>query len=228
LRGLPDRKPSFSAETEPPALSNIEKRSDDAPNVTSRKDIEAFTQDTSQAGAEKPELTDQERNHEFLPQPLVKIVNYRTGDVTQASLAELNTQMSDFHKVILLIEDQAAASDACTKALHELGYDGVQLITHLLHAENHLDDIASHLTEPPAAIVLDLGLGNDSGFTVLRKCHAEPRLQQVPILVWTKHTDELSKTFSDYLGAQDYLVKSDDVFELRDALKRLLAPAVAA
>src|SRR5438270_562912 len=106
-----------------------------------------------------------ERNDESLPQPLVKIVNYKTGDVTQASLAELNQQMRDFRKVILLIEDQPAFSDTCTKALHGLGYDGVQLITRVQEAENHLDDIVSNLIEPPAAIVLDLGLGVDSGFT---------------------------------------------------------------
>jgi CheY-like chemotaxis protein len=190
------------------------------------EDVAALTKDTN-AGPAKPELTAGERNDVLLPQPLVKIVNYKTGDVTQASLAQLNQQMRDFRKVILLIEDQPAFSDTCTKALHELGYDGVQLITHVMQAENHLDDIVSNLTDAPAAIVLDLGLGMDSGFTLLRKCHAEPRLQQVPILVWTKHTDDLSKTFSNYLGVKDFLVKSGDPQQLRDALKRLMAPNTA-
>ena len=190
------------------------------------EDLAALTKDAN-AGPAKPELTAGERNDELLPQPLVKIVNYKTGDVTQASLAQLNQQMREFRKVILLIEDQPAFSDTCTKALHELGYDGVQLITHVMEAENHLDDIVSNLTEAPAAIVLDLGLGMDSGFALLRKCHAEPRLQQVPILVWTKHTDDLSKTFSNYLGAKDFLVKSGDPQELRDALKRLMGPNAA-
>lgn len=197
-------------------------------NAIRPEDVAALTKDTNeQPGIAKPELSASERNDVLLPQPLVKIVNYKTGDVTQASLAELNQQMRDFRKVILLIEDQPAFSDTCTKALHELGYDGVQLITHVMEAENHLDDIVSNLTDPPAAIVLDLGLGMDSGFTLLRKCHAEPRLQQVPILVWTKHTDDLSKTFSNYLGVKDFLVKSGDPQELRDALKRLMAPNAA-
>jgi CheY-like chemotaxis protein len=187
------------------------------------EDVAALTKDTN-AGPAKPELTGSERNDEALPQPLVKIVNYKTGEVIQASLAQLNQQMHDFPKVILLIEDQPAFSDACTRALHELGYDGVQLITRVQEAENHLDDIVSNLTEAPAAIVLDLGLGMDSGFTLLRRCHAEPRLQQVPILVWTKHTDDLSKTFSNYLGAKDFLVKSGDPEALRRSLKRLMAP----
>lgn len=192
------------------------------------EDAAALTKDTREKpGITKPELTASERNHELLPQPLVKIVNYKTGDVTQASLAQLNQQMRAFRKVILLIEDQPAFSDTCTRALHDLGYDGVQLITHVMQAENHLDDIVSNLTDAPAAIVLDLGLGLDSGFTLLRKCHAEPRLQQVPILVWTKHTDDLSRTFSNLLGAKDFLVKSGDAQLLRDALKRLLDPNTA-
>jgi CheY-like chemotaxis protein len=190
-------------------------------------DIAALTKDTNAASEEKPQLTESERNDELFPKPLVKVVNYRTGDVIQASLEELNQQMHDFQKVILLIEDQPAFSDTCTKTLHELGYDGVQLITHMMEAENHLDDIVSSLTEAPAAIVLDLGLGMDSGFTLLRKCHAEPRLQKVPILVWTKHTDDLSKMFSDYLGVKDFLVKSGDPQQLRDALQRLMVSSAA-
>lgn len=119
-------------------------------NETSAKDIAAFTKDPSKSsGPEKTELTEEERNNELLPKPLVKIVNYATGDVVQASLAQLNQQMRDFRKVILLIEDQTYASDACTEALHELGYDGVQLITDLMEAEQHLDDIVSNLTAPP-------------------------------------------------------------------------------
>jgi CheY-like chemotaxis protein len=197
-------------------------------NAIRPEDAAALTKDTREKpGIIKRELTAGERNHELLPQPLVKIVNYKTGDVTQASLAQLNQQMRAFRKVILLIEDQPAFSDTCTRALHELGYDGVQLITRVQEAENHLDDIVSNLTEAPAAIVLDLGLGMDSGFTLLRKCHAEPRLQQVPILVWTKHTDDLSRTFSNYLGAKDFLVKSGDPQQLRDALKRLMTPNAA-
>ena len=149
-------------------------------------------------------------------------MNHATGNVTQAFLEQLNQQMRDFDKVILVIEDEDADSTICATALHDLGYDGVQLITNLQAAEQHLDDIVSNLTTAPAAIVLDLGLGNDSGFAVLRKCDSEPRLQNVPILVWTKRSDDQTKTFSEYLGAKDFLIKSGDKQELRETLKKLL------
>ena len=202
-------------------------KNDEPRNETSPQDIAAFTKDTNSPGTTKPEPTDSERDDKFFPKPLVKIVNYATGAVIQASLAQLNQQMRDFRKVILLIEDEPRFSESCAEVLHELGYDGVQLITSLGAAEQHLDDIVSNLTAAPDALVLDLGLGLDSGFAVLRKCHAEPKLQNVPILVWTKHTDTLAKTFSDYLGAKDFLIKSSDGRELRDALKRLLVPEAA-
>lgn len=149
--------------------------------LTPAEDIAAFKKETKKPHGAKPPLTDRERKDELLPKPLVKVVNYATGDVTQASLEQLNQQMRDFRKVILVIEDEAHDSTTCATALHELGYNGVQLITHLQSAEQHLDDIISGLTAPPAAIVLDLGLGYDSGYAVLRTCHAEPRLQKVPI-----------------------------------------------
>jgi CheY-like chemotaxis protein len=196
-------------------------------NQTSPQDIAAFTKDRTSPGATKTDLTDGERNDEFFPKPLVKIVNYATGGVVQATLAQLNQQIREFRKIILLIEDEPKFSESCAEVLHELGYDGVQLITSLGAAEQHLDDIVSNMTAAPDALVLDLGLGLDSGFAVLRKCHSEPKLQNVPILVWTKHTDSLAKTFSDYLGAKDFLIKSSDERELREALKHLLLPKAA-
>ena len=196
---------------------------------TSAAEKDAFAKEDKRLGAKskkldeaRPAITDADRDHESAPKPLVKIVNYATGGAIQASLTELNEQMREFKKVILLIEDESHASDISTKVLHELGYDGVQLITRVQEAEQHLDDIVANLTAAPAAIILDLGLGNESGFSVLRKCHAEPKLKKVPILVWTKHTASREKAFSEYLGAHDFVVKSDDEEELAKALKKLL------
>ena len=60
-------------------------------------DVAALTVDTIGREKKNPELTRIERDDQAVPQPLVKIVNYKTGDVTQASLADLNQQMLDFN-----------------------------------------------------------------------------------------------------------------------------------
>ena len=71
--------------------------------LTPSQDIAAFKQDMNMPHIAAPPLTPEERNDELFPKPLVKVVNTKTGDVIQACLEELNQQMRDFHKVILLI-----------------------------------------------------------------------------------------------------------------------------
>lgn len=162
------------------------------------------------------------RSDKAYHQALIKIHYNPQGKVVETPVATLGDYSPDFRKAILLVEDKSSDSDRCRAVLHEMGYDGVQLITHLDLALEYLDDVLENLTHAPDAIVLDLGLGYDSGFDVLRKCHAHPRLEQVPILVWTKRDDEHTEAFSKYLGARDLLVKTRDLGSLRAALERLL------
>lgn len=155
-------------------------------------------------------------------QALIKIHYSAEGKVVETPVKTLGSYSPDFRKSVLLVEDKTSDSDRCRAVLHQMGYDGVQLITNLQLALEYLDDVLEKLTYPPDAIVLDLGLGYDSGYDILRKCNANPKLQRVPILVWTKQADEHSEAFSAYLGAKDYLVKTRDLMSLRKALARLL------
>lgn len=155
-------------------------------------------------------------------QALIRIQYQPDGKMVELPIAALRDYAQDFRKAILLVEDTTADSDRCRTILHDLGYNGIQLITNLPMAVEYLDDVLNSLTYPPDAIVLDLGLGFDSGFDVLRKCHAHPKLTQVPILVWTKRDDPNTEAFSIYLGANDFLVKAADEGPFREALQRLL------
>jgi PleD family two-component response regulator len=175
----------------------------------------ASEQDAARVRAKTNKTTHQAR---------IKIHYQPNGKMVELPIAALGEYAPDFRKAILLVEDTTSDSDRCRAILHDLGYDGIQLITHLQMAVDYLDDVLNNLTHPPDAIVLDLGLGFDSGFDVLRKCHAHPKLAQVPILVWTKRDDENTEAFSMYLGAKDFLVKAADEAPFREALQRLLAP----
>ncbi|HUR36565.1 MAG TPA: response regulator [Terriglobales bacterium] len=155
-------------------------------------------------------------------QALIKIHYSAEGKVVETPVKTLGNYSPDFRMAVLLVEDKTSDADRCRAILHAMGYDGVQLITDLQQALEYLDDVLDKLTRPPDAIILDLGLGYDSGFDILRKCNAHPLLQKVPILVWTKQADEHTEAFSTYLGAKDYLVKSRDPLPLRKALTRVL------
>lgn len=155
-------------------------------------------------------------------QALIKIHYGADGEVLETPVETLGRYAPDFQKAVLLVEDKTSDADRCREVLHQMGYDGVQLITNLELALEYLDDVLENLNRPPDAIILDLGLGYDSGFEIMRKCHAHPQLEQVPILVWTKQANQNAEAFSAHLGAKDYLVKSRDLLPLRKALTRLL------
>ncbi len=157
-------------------------------------------------------------------QAIIKIVYGASGKVVETPVATLGQYAPDFRKAILIIEDNESDSDQCRSVLHELGYDGIQLITRLHLAEDYLDEVLNKLTRPPDAIILDLGLGYESGFGILRKCYANPELKQVPILVWSRSAEIHIESLSTRLGAKVFLVKSSDQEELRAALQDLLAP----
>ena len=157
-------------------------------------------------------------------QATIRIVYDRQGREVEAPVSGFSP---DFEKAILLIEDTTADSDWCRQVLHDMGYNGIQLITNVHTAKDYLDDVLNKLTYPPDAIVLDIGLGYDSGFEILRKCHANAKLINVPVLVWTSRRDANTETFSMFLGAQDFLVKSRDSAEFRDTIERLLRDKAA-
>lgn len=157
-------------------------------------------------------------------QATIRIIYDRNGREVETAVDEF---APDFAKAILLVEDTSSDSDRCRSVLHEMGYNGIQLITNVPTAMEYLDDVLNKLTHPPDAIVLDLGLGYDSGFEILRRCHASPKLTAVPILVWTKRDDPQTETFSMYLGAKDFLVKSRDRQQLQETLERLLGDSAA-
>ncbi len=154
---------------------------------------------------------------------IIEICYGPDGRVVETPVAKLCEYSPDFRKAILIIEDTTSDSDRCRTVLHEMGYDGIQLITKLHQAEDYLDEVLHNLTRPPDAIILDMGLGYESGFGILRKCYANPQLKQVPILVWSKSAEIHTEALSTRLGAKVFLVKSSDKESLRATLQHLLA-----
>ncbi len=65
-------------------------------NETSAEDSAPTKATSKPSEKDKVNLSQRERNDESRPKPLVKIVNYATGYVIQASLAQLNQQLRDF------------------------------------------------------------------------------------------------------------------------------------
>jgi CheY-like chemotaxis protein len=75
----------------------------------------------------------------------------------------------------------------------------------------------------PDAIVLDLDLGLESGFELLRFCHKNRLIPHIPVAVWTvmgKNQEEICRLF----GAREFINKHQGPPALLEALLRIHTP----
>lgn len=113
---------------------------------------------------------------------------------------------------ILIIDDETPIRRFLRVALEAEGHSVIEAAT----AREGIDKTA---LENPAVVILDLGLPDADGSTVLR---AIREWSQVPVLVLSVRADEAGKVAALDAGAQDYVVKPFGVQELLARLRSLL------
>ncbi len=117
---------------------------------------------------------------------------------------------------ILIVEDEPTLQVQLAQSLREVGFV-VDVVGH--GVEGHfLGD-----TEPYDAVVLDLGLPQMDGITVLRKWRAAGR--SMPVLILTARDGWHEKVSGIDAGADDYLTKPFHMEELLARLRGLIRRA---
>lgn len=121
---------------------------------------------------------------------------------------------------ILLAEDDAALTRGLVSLLKQNGYDVESVAT------GH-DTLARHASGTYAAIVLDVGLPDLSGFEVLKQLRSGDRSESArcPVLILTARSAVGDRVRGLDLGADDYLLKPFEASELLARLRALLRRA---
>ncbi len=114
---------------------------------------------------------------------------------------------------ILLVEDDFLLGDGIQKSLNHLGFT-VDWMKDGRQGENAL------FSEEYAAVVLDLGLPQQDGLTLLQSVRNKGL--RTPILILTARDGKLDKLKGFGLGADDYVVKPLDMEELAARLRALI------
>ena len=118
---------------------------------------------------------------------------------------------------ILLVEDDQLLGDGIVSGLKQYNYvvdwltDGqaaLQVLTKQ-HGKEHFD-----------AVVLDLGLPNQSGMDILKAMRKQSN--QTPVLILTARDSVQDKVMNLDLGADDYMVKPFDLKELAARLRLVI------
>ena len=125
---------------------------------------------------------------------------------------------------ILIVEDEPGIADTLQYALRTEGFEPVWCGT-------GEEALASARAEPPALVILDVGLPDTSGFEVFKRLRA---VSDVPVVFLTARSDEIDRVVGLELGADDYINKPFSPRELvarvRGILRRSnkpIAPIIA-
>ena len=127
-----------------------------------------------------------------------------------------STDSTDTH--ILVIEDSTKDLKDCIRVLRDLGVEHIDALTSVPAAILRLEQVLEGNELPPDLIILDLSFSVESGFEVLRRWKAEPRLKNIPIIVWTAMGDTERK-LCEYFGVQKIIPKWEGLPSLEKALR---------
>lgn len=127
-------------------------------------------------------------------------------------------------KRLLIVEDQSADLRVAVEAFESLGISDVEARTSTTAAKQYLEAALSGAQPLPDLIIVDLDLGYESGFELLRFWHGNPKLSAVRVIVWTVMGEEQLQICR--LFKVDAVVsKTEGVTGLKRAIEPLAATA---
>ena len=119
--------------------------------------------------------------------------------------------MNETKSTILIVDDEPAGRETLESILEPEGY-------HLVLAENGYQAIEQAKSIQPDVILLDVMMPGMDGFEVCRLIRSEKHLAEVPIIFLTALDDRQSFMKGLESGADDYISKPVDRYELRARL----------
>jgi DNA-binding response OmpR family regulator len=121
---------------------------------------------------------------------------------------------------LLLVEDQASDLKIAANTARAAGIAIIEAQTSLQGARDYLDKGLRGEIPLPDGIVLDLDLGYESGFELLRFWHSTPRLKSIPLLVWSILGQE-QREICSLFKVSEFVSKWEGVTAFREALDRM-------
>ena len=113
---------------------------------------------------------------------------------------------------VLIVEDEVAQRMLYEAEISEMGFE-------VILAKDGMEAIDKVRTEKPNVVVLDLMMPNMHGLDALRKVLSiDPN---VPVIIHTAYSHYKDNFMS--WAAEEYVVKSSDLSELKRAIKRVMA-----
>ncbi|MCC7495626.1 MAG: response regulator [Fimbriimonadaceae bacterium] len=117
---------------------------------------------------------------------------------------------------VLLAEDEPGLARTIEITLRREGLE-------LTWVRDGVEALAAVAANPPALILLDVGMPRLDGFEVLRRLKTDPETAEIPVIMLTGRSEEDAIYRAWTEGVEGYLTKPFDPRDLREIVERSLA-----
>jgi DNA-binding response OmpR family regulator len=124
-------------------------------------------------------------------------------------------------KLVLLVDDDEDLLLALAAPLRRRSFD-------VAVASDAVTAVASAIKQPPAVVIMDIGLPGGDGMLVMQRMHGLPRLASVPVIVLSGRDPAAHREAALAAGAVAYLTKPVTSDELIAAVLQALGGAAGA
>lgn len=125
-------------------------------------------------------------------------------------------------KRLLVIEDQPNDLQIAAEAARSAGFETIEARTSSQAAMRYLERGIAHEVPLPHAILLDLDLGYESGYELLRFWHSTPALRGITLIVWSLLGEE-QRQICNLFKVNGYISKWEGIATLRGALAEVFS-----
>ncbi len=120
---------------------------------------------------------------------------------------------------ILLVEDNPVIQRMYSHMLRRKGYT-------VVIAENGMAALAQIEATPFALMIADLTMPEMDGIELIQRVRADPRFQQLPVIMLTASGQDEDRQRAHAAGVNDFLTKPSSSLEFLAAVERLLTSII--
>jgi CheY-like chemotaxis protein len=118
---------------------------------------------------------------------------------------------------LLIVEDETKDIRTAVTVALSVGISSIEARTSLRSATAYLEKGLQGELPLPDRIILDLDLGGDSGYELLRLWHMSPQLCKIPVIIWS-NLGENNRDVCSLFKVNDVVFKWQGPQRLREAL----------
>jgi CheY-like chemotaxis protein len=122
---------------------------------------------------------------------------------------------------LLIVDDDLRDLRVAIDAARSVGIRNIEVFNWLQPAMKFLEEGFRGEGPLPDAVLLDLAIGCESGYEVLRARHSAHANSKIRVIVWSELDEDRNREICELFNIDEYVSKQDGAAALRQALRRI-------